>query len=324
MTDVIEGTAVEVIPAERAVIPAQPGQALVTADAPDGQDRMLEAASRIATSLTRMVEQQQLYTLIQGKKYPHVEAWMTIGRMDNVVARESDRPVKNEDGSWEAFVELIRLSDGMVIGGASAMAGGKGDGNWTGRPDHVKRSMAVTRATSRAFRQQYSWIMTLAGYQPTPADEMPPDDHPGEPMRPPLERRAEGLIGDVKAGAPPVDLSLRNTADGGAVFGFKLMAGRKGFQCVAEGDLAQVLAIAVPPLTDGLRVTVFGSVESVPWTKDGKSMPPYSRIHLERIKTPEWTIPAEDVPEPVEAPSVPLFDDEEQARLDSALESVGA
>jgi hypothetical protein len=87
-----------------------------------------------------------------------------------------------------------------------------------------------------------------------------------------------------------VDLNLRETPDG-PIFGFKLMAGRKGFQCVAEGDLAQVLAVA--GLTEGDRVTVYGSVESVPWDKDGKPMPPYSRVHLERVKTSEWTLPAE-------------------------------
>ena len=33
--------------------------------------------------------------------------------------------------------------------------------------------MAITRATGKAFRLNYSWIMALAGYEPTPAEEMP-------------------------------------------------------------------------------------------------------------------------------------------------------
>ena len=32
--------------------------------------------------------------------------------------------------------------------------------------------MAITRATGKAFRLSFSWIMKLAGFQPTPAEEM--------------------------------------------------------------------------------------------------------------------------------------------------------
>jgi hypothetical protein len=335
-TEVIEGTAVEVILPERAIVLAQPGQALVTnTGTMDGPVKMLAKASAIATALAEMVEAQNLYTLIRGKKYPHVEAWMTIGRMDNVVAREAERPTKNDDGSWEAFVDLVRLSDGMVIGRASAMAGAKGDGDWTSRPDHVKRSMAVTRATSRAFRQQYSWIMTLAGYQPTPADEMPqgdpqPDQRPvGEyqepPDRPELERRADGLVGTVAKGKPPVDLEVRQTPEGLA-WGFKLMSGRKGYQALAIGSLADVLSQAAvmsddaagsgSPSIEGQLVTVWGRIEMVPWQrKDAKTdamveMPPFARIAIERMSTADWEFPQR------EPDTTPIWPDEaEQAAI---------
>ncbi|MBK8185727.1 MAG: hypothetical protein IPK63_23660 [Candidatus Competibacteraceae bacterium] len=33
--------------------------------------------------------------------------------------------------------------------------------------------MAQTRATGKACRLAFSWIMSLAGYEPTPAEEMP-------------------------------------------------------------------------------------------------------------------------------------------------------
>lgn len=38
------------------------------------------------------------------------------------------------------------------------------------------RSMAVTRATGKAFRLGFSWVMVMAGYSPTPAEEMPPEN----------------------------------------------------------------------------------------------------------------------------------------------------
>jgi hypothetical protein len=34
--------------------------------------------------------------------------------------------------------------------------------------------MAQTRATGKACRLAFSWIMSLAGYEPTPAEEMMP------------------------------------------------------------------------------------------------------------------------------------------------------
>jgi hypothetical protein len=255
--------------------------------------------------------------------------------MDNVVAREAAKPVRHDDGSYEAEVELIRLSDGMVVGRASALCGAPDDEPWGGTPakygkpekppraEHARRSMAVTRATSRAFRQQYSWIMALAGYEPTPADEMlqpdgealqggahsrRPDPVRGETGEP-STTHADGLLGEVAKGNRPVDMELRETPDG-SLWGFKLMDGRKGYQAVAEGKLAE--ALAVVGLKVGERVTVWGPVELVPWQKDGKDMPPYARIHIERVQTADWTLPAPagatEPTEPVEAESEPLFD----------------
>lgn len=279
--EVIEGTAVPIEP-ERAVVPVQPGQVIVTDTTPD---EMLGKATAIATSLARMVEAQQLYKTIGKKKYPFVEAWMTIGRMDNVVAREASTPVRHEDGTWEATVELVRLSDGLVIGNGSALCGSKGDTEWFNRADHHKRSMAVTRATSRAFRQQYSWIMALAGYEPTPADEMPQGDAPADSHDP------GGLTGTVTKGRNPVDYELRYQPDGVPFTGFKLTQGRSALQVVAVEDLAEPLALLLPGL-DGQTVTAWGRIEMVDWEKDGKVMPPYRRLILDRLQTPDAILPA--------------------------------
>ena len=40
------------------------------------------------------------------------------------------------------------------------------------KPLSACESMAQTRATGKAFRQSFSWIMILAGYSPTPAEEV--------------------------------------------------------------------------------------------------------------------------------------------------------
>ena len=40
--------------------------------------------------------------------------------------------------------------------------------------------MAQTRATGKACRLAFSWIMALAGYEPTPAEEMPDTRQPSD------------------------------------------------------------------------------------------------------------------------------------------------
>jgi hypothetical protein len=125
--------------------------------------------------------------------------------------------------------------------------------------------------------------------------------------KPPHEEEAHtddgSLIGTVAAGKPPVDLHLRQTPDG-PMAGFKLTQGNKGLQVLATGPLADALQPFLAELV-GVRVQCWGTVEMVPWERDGKKMPPFRRLNLERIVTPEFTLPAN-----VEAESVPLFPDE--------------
>jgi hypothetical protein len=90
--------------------------------------------------------------------------------MLGVLPKEVDTK-RLEDGSYEAKVELIRTSDGTVIGGASALCG-MDEPRWAKMPEYARRSMAVTRATGKAYRLGFAWIMRLAGYAATPAEEM--------------------------------------------------------------------------------------------------------------------------------------------------------
>ena len=337
--EVIEGSAVEVIPPERALVPAQPGQALVAAETPTGPAEMIAKATALADALSAMVSKQKLYTEIRGKKYPHVEAWQTIGRMDNVVARESQPPIRHEDGSYEAFVELIRLSDGMVIGGASALCGTKDDvagrQDWSKASEPSRRSMAATRATSRAFRGQYAWIMALAGYQPTPADEMP--DEPNESPRPTGPSEAFlGMLskaGTIKKGdAAGYKLELRQTPDG-PTFGFRFEFDGKD-EAGAQKAIPQVLVppdIATPLILDigGDPAVLVKKHATLRGALFGISQPgrdTYYRLVVKEWRDDERTIPAPIDPTingesidgaSIEAPSVPLFTEDDMAALDA-------
>jgi hypothetical protein len=89
--------------------------------------------------------------------------------------------VTEADGIYTAVVELRRINDGQSIARASAECGAPdeldrhGKPLWASRPRYARRSMALTRATAKACRLAFSWVIVLAGYEATPAEEMP--DH---------------------------------------------------------------------------------------------------------------------------------------------------
>jgi hypothetical protein len=156
-----------------------------------GPAAVVQQATAIATELANIIDSQKddrgrptLYSIIRGKKFVKVEGWSTLGAMVGVLPREISAR-RLEDGSYEAVVELIRTSDGAVIGRASAVCGmdekdNKGKLTWATRPEYARRSMATTRAAGKAYRLGFSWIMTLAGYEPTPAEEIQDEPATGQ------------------------------------------------------------------------------------------------------------------------------------------------
>jgi hypothetical protein len=144
--------------------------------------RVIDNATALAKELARVVEDRKLYTVIKSRKFVHVEGWTSMGAMLGVVPVEESVTL-TEDGDYLATVKLIRTKDGQQVGGASALCG-TDEPTWMSRPRYARRSMATTRATGKAFRLSFSWIMKLAGYEPTPAEEMPVEgEYHEEPMQ---------------------------------------------------------------------------------------------------------------------------------------------
>lgn len=152
----------ELIPA-----PAAPANLFRT----DDPAEVLKRAQSTADALMPVVREKSLIANIQGKEHLTVEAWQTLGAMLGVT------PVcvwtrALEDG-WEARVEA-RTLDGRVIGAAEAECL-RAESTWKSRDDYALRSMAQTRATSKALASVLRFVATLAGVQGTPAEEMPRD-----------------------------------------------------------------------------------------------------------------------------------------------------
>ena len=139
---------------------------------------LVAGAAELASQLAIVIKKQNLATVIKGKQFVNVEGWTTLATMLGVTAREVC--TVESEGVYVATVELVRMSDGACISKASAECGSPdeldkyGKPIWSTRPRYARRSMAQTRATGKACRLAFSWIMSLAGYEPTPAEEMIP------------------------------------------------------------------------------------------------------------------------------------------------------
>jgi hypothetical protein len=132
---------------------------------------VIRQATEEANELANVIESRSLWVAIQGRKYVKCEGWTTLAALRGCLPREVTVD-EFPDGRYVALVELVRMSDQAVLTRASAECGGPDDGTWQNRPPYARRSMAITRATGKACRIAFSWVMALAGYEVTPAEEM--------------------------------------------------------------------------------------------------------------------------------------------------------
>jgi hypothetical protein len=157
-------------------------------------DALVGGAALMANALAPIIEKQKLFTMISGKKHVKVEGWQTLALFCGCTPREVST-TSNDDGVYTAIVEMVRIADGVVVSRASAECGYSDEPRWKGASHSARRSMAQTRATSKAARMAFSWIMSLAGYEVTPAEEME-DLPPLEAVRPVINQPA--MIGPEK------------------------------------------------------------------------------------------------------------------------------
>lgn len=167
---------IDVVAEPQAVVVREPSnQALVPSNLFGASDAVavVQKATAVATALREVIEKQGLISKIQGKSYPKCEAWTLLGTMLGVFpVLQWTKQIAN---GWEARVEA-RTRDGAVVGAAEAECL-RSERNWSNRDDFALRSMAQTRATAKALRMPLGFVMTLSGYEPTPAEEMV-SDHP--------------------------------------------------------------------------------------------------------------------------------------------------
>ena len=156
----------EIVPVDRGVVCSQ------NIDPSDVLIKGIEQANK----LKKVIEEQGLARHFGGSsKHVDLEGWQIAAAFDQAsckIVHESVRPVvvRGEIVGFKAYAEVYD-KHGKVV---SAQEGYcmRSEPNWARKPDFALIGMAQTRAQSRALRGRYAWIMKIAGYESTPAEEM--------------------------------------------------------------------------------------------------------------------------------------------------------
>lgn len=139
----------------------------------DDPERVVQRAKAASSALMKIVREQNMNLVIDDKEYLLVEAWTMLGSMVGVFPITSwTRRMMDGDRvlGWEARVEA-RTIGGALVGGAESMCL-RDEERWSEGPEFALRSMAQTRAQSKALAAPLRFIAKLAGVEGTPGEEM--------------------------------------------------------------------------------------------------------------------------------------------------------
>ena len=134
-------------------------------------DDKIEVATKVAASLKRVIQSQDLAVKIGPSEYVTAEGWEVLGTMlgcTPFVESVDEIPTDHKHKFMYKATVSIRQGD-TILSRASAMA--ERNNMQKDRPSVY--SMAQTRALGKAYRMALSWIVKMADYEPTPAEEMP-------------------------------------------------------------------------------------------------------------------------------------------------------
>ncbi len=168
---------------------------------------VVDAGREYAAALMDVVKNQQKKKLVHrigNNRYLAAEAWLMIARFNGTVPMIQETVPVEDEGKvigYKARAVIRRLADGVDVSAAESMCGltehvTKGQKD-EGSRRNAAMSMAQTRASAKACRIAYAHIVVLAGYEPTPAEEMgatgsevPIETHEDPPQRAKPAQRA--------------------------------------------------------------------------------------------------------------------------------------
>ena len=136
--------------------------------------------AQMATVLKRHIIKNKLYTPITTtnkrtgdkttKNYVMVEGWQFAGGLLGLFPKVVE--VKElGNGRWMAEVDIINQKTKEPVSTGFALCS-KEESRKKTFDEYAILSMAQTRAIGKAYRNLIGWVMKIAGYESTPAEEM--------------------------------------------------------------------------------------------------------------------------------------------------------
>ncbi len=159
---------------------------------------VLKEARDAAKALADVVSKKKKPVIMNGEQYLEFEDWQTVGRFYGITAKVIETHFIDYGNAQGFEARAVALRRGIEISAAEAMCLND-EPNWSKKPLFQLKSMAQTRACAKALRNVLAWVVVLAGYKPTPAEEMTGQEHkpsisqPGE-KKPEPSKDTETLI----------------------------------------------------------------------------------------------------------------------------------
>jgi hypothetical protein len=142
----------------------------------------IQRGAAIARQLRDYLRQARMTVrLPRGGEHVRIEGWQVLCHMCNLpLPSIVDLRREDREGGYVYVAEAL-----LAYGGREYRAYGvcsSDEPNWRGKPEFQLASMAQTRAAGKVLRLLLGWVVTLAGYEPTPAEEIV--DEPTPPNTP--------------------------------------------------------------------------------------------------------------------------------------------
>lgn len=175
----------------RALVPVGPPVEALSLKIDRAPSEVLAEAQTAARALLGVINAKPKKVVFNGEQYLEFEDWQTVARFYGLTVRtlRTQSIQLGETRGFEAFAEVVHLASGAVVSAADAMCLSD-EPNWSRKPLFQLRSMAQTRACAKALRNALAWVVVLAGFRPTPAEELP-------------EARTEARQSATSYGGPP-------------------------------------------------------------------------------------------------------------------------
>lgn len=166
-----------------------------------GLARKRDAEARAAGRAPLIIPMKNKKTGVTSE-YITLPLWQTLGMMPRNAITSTTVWTRKLENGWEARA-VARTLDGREVSAAESQCT-RDEDRWKYSDENGIRSMAQTRALSKSLRSALGFLVVLAGFEATPAEEMPADPpaKPAEFDRAKQYRRLGALINDYAKLSP--------------------------------------------------------------------------------------------------------------------------